>query len=415
MVDCRCHVRSASEPPNDSPFANRPQLALRRRASVDTSSTVPMTPPPPEPDPPSAPTAGIRLKTDIVVIGAGQAGLSAAYHLKRLGLPPNRGFIVLDHSPAPGGAWQFRWPSLTLSTVNRIHDLPGMRLADAVDTHATEVQAAVAVPQYFAAYEKAFELPVYRPVHVNVVCSRGDRLIVESDRFDVSARGIINATGTWEAPYIPQYPGANRFVGRQLHTKDYRTAEEFVGQHVVIVGGGISAIQLLDEISRVTSTTWVTRRPPEFRDGPFDEEAGRAAVKLVEERVRRGLPPRSVVSVTGIPITPAIEAMRARGALKRLPMFSDIVEDGVRWPDGTVVHADVILWCTGFRSALDHLAPLQLREPDGGIIMTGRLATQVAKDPRVHLVGYGPSASTIGANRAGSAAAIELTGFLALR
>jgi len=68
----------------------------------------------------------------------------------------------------------------------------------------------------------------------------------------------------------------------------------------------------------------------------------------------------------------------------------------------------VILWCTGFRSALDHLAPLMLRdESTGGIAMTGRLA-QVAKDPRVHLVGYGPSASTIGANRAGQAAARAL-------
>jgi cation diffusion facilitator CzcD-associated flavoprotein CzcO len=183
---------------------------------------------------------------------------------------------------------------------------------------------------------------------------------------------------------------------------------------VVIVGGGISAIQLLDEISRVTTTTWVTRRPPEFRAGPFDEAAGRAAVKLVEERVRRGLPPRSVVSVTGLPVTPRVEAMRARGVLKRLPMFSDIVEEGVRWPDGTVVRADVILWCTGFRSSLDHHAPQDLRGPDGGIVMTGRLATQVAKDPRVHLVGYGPSASTIGANRAGAAAASELLAYLGL-
>lgn len=368
----------------------------------------------PEPDPPSAPAAALRLKTDIVVIGAGQAGLSSAYYLKRLGLAPVRGFVVLDQSAAAGGAWQFRWPSLTLSTVNRIHDLPGMRFADAVDTDAKEVQAAVAVPRYFAAYEKAFELPVYRPVKVTVVCDRGDRLIVESDRFDVSTRGIINATGTWEKPYIPEYPGADRFLGRQLHTKDFRTADEFQGKHVVVVGAGISAIQLLDEISHVTTTTWVTRRPPEFRAGPFDEEAGRAAVKLVEDRVRRGLPPQSVVSVTGLPITPRIEAMRERGVLKRLPMFSDIVEDGVRWPDGTVVHADVILWCTGFRSALDHLAPLQLREPNGGIVMTGRLATQVAKDPRIHLVGYGPSASTIGANRAGAAAASELMGYLGL-
>ena len=93
-------------------------------------------------------------------------------------------------------------------------------------------------------------------------------------------------------------------------------------------------------------------------------------------------------------------------------MFSEITETGVRWADGTERRADVILWCTGFRSSLDHLAPLRLRGPGGGITMTGRLATQVAGDARVHLVGYGPSASTIGANRAGRAAARELTQFL---
>jgi len=87
---------------------------------------------------------------DVAVIGAGQAGLSAAYHLKRLGLRV-RELIVLDQSPRPGGAWQFRWPSLTLSTVNRIHDLPGMSLAESVPGDATDVEAAVAVPRYFAA------------------------------------------------------------------------------------------------------------------------------------------------------------------------------------------------------------------------------------------------------------------------
>jgi cation diffusion facilitator CzcD-associated flavoprotein CzcO len=230
----------------------------------------------------------------------------------------------------------------------------------------------------------------------------------------LSARGVINATGTWESPYIPDYPGAALFVGRQLHARDYRTAEEFRGRHVLVVGGGISAIQLLDEISRVTMTTWVTRRPPEFRDEPFTPERGRAAVALVEDRVRRGLPPGSVVSVTGLPVTPAIRAMRARGVLDRLPMFAEITEHGVRWADGTERQVDAILWCTGFRSSLDHLAPLQLREPGGGIVMTGRLATQVEKDPRLHLVGYGPSASTIGANRAGAAAARELVDFLGL-
>jgi thioredoxin reductase len=364
--------------------------------------------------PASAPPQGMAIKTEIVVIGAGQAGLSSAYHLRQRGLEAGRGFVVLDQSPDAGGAWQFRWPSLTLSTVNRVHDLPGMAFSDAVDTSNDTVEAAVAVPRYFAAYEQHFGLNVYRPVKVKVVCPRGERFRVETDRQTFSARGIINATGTWESPYIPDYPGRERFKGRQLHTRDYRTAAEFAGQHVVIVGGGISAIQLLNEISEVTTTTWVTRRPPLFRAGPFDQEAGRAAVKLVEDRVRQGLPPNSVVSVTGLPRSPLIEAMEARGVLKRLPMFSEITETGVRWDDGTEQRADVILWCTGFRSSLDHLAPLLLREPSGGILMGGRLATEVVKEPRIHLVGYGPSASTIGANRAGAAAASELLATLGI-
>lgn len=358
-----------------------------------------------------SPALRVALKTRVVVIGAGQAGLSSAYHLKQMGLAPGRDFIVLDQAPAPGGAWQYRWPSLTLSTVNRVHDLPGLSFAELAGGDDS-VQAAVAVPRYFAAYEERFGLNVLRPAAVSVVCDRGAWLRVESDRGVFSAEGLINATGTWEKPFIPEYPGAELFTGRQLHTRDYKSAQEFAGQHVLVVGGGISAIQLLDEISQVTQTSWVTRTPPRFRDGPFDADAGRAAVALVEERVRQGLPPGSVVSVTGLPVTPAIEAARARGVLNRQPMFDEITPTGVRWADGKTLDVDVILWCTGFRSALDHLAPLQLREPSGGIVMSGRLATQVERDKRIHLVGYGPSASTIGANRAGSAAAKELMAFL---
>jgi RNA polymerase sigma factor (sigma-70 family) len=79
--------------------------------------------------------------------------------------------------------------------------------------------------------------------------------------------------------------------------------------------------------------------------------------------------------------------------------------DGVRWADGTAEPADAVLWATGFRAALDHLAPLHLRAPGGGIALDG---TQVLGEPRLHLVGYGPSASTVGATRAGRAAAVAL-------
>ncbi|WP_040686487.1 NAD(P)-binding domain-containing protein [Nocardia vinacea] len=369
----------------------------------------------------------------ILVIGAGQAGLSAGYHLQRLGLRPERDFLIVDHAPGPGGAWQFRWPSLTLTTVNRVHDLPGMSFAETLPPDSDAVSAATAVPRYYELYEKRFDLRVRRPVSVTVVCDRntdgspcaagpdlaagrGTTLNVETDTAGtIRVRGLINGTGTWEHPFIPHYPGAETFTGRQLHTHDYRTADEFAGKHVVVVGGGVSAVQLLDEISQVTTTTWVTRREPTFRDAPFAEEHGRAAVAIVEDRVRHGLPPGSVVSVTGLRLDDRLRAAQARGALQRHPMFASIEPDGVRWPDGSFQHADVILWATGFRSALDHLAPLRLRGPGGGITMTGRLATQVAVDPRIHLIGYGPSASTIGANRAGRAAAQELTAHLGLR
>ncbi len=347
-------------------------------------------------------------EVDVVVIGAGQAGLSTAWALRRQGLEPGSGFVVLDADEAPGGAWQHRWPSLTLDGTHRVHDLPGLPFRPGAD----DPRAAEAVPAYYAEYERSFDLPVLRPVRVHAVRrTDDDRFRVETDGGTWTARAVVNATGTWTRPFVPRYPGQDTFRGRQLHTVDYRSAEEFRGQHVVVVGGGASATQLLGEISRVTSTTWVTRRPPVWRDGPFDEETGRRAVALVEEAVREGRRPGSVVGVTGLlTSTPYIRDGLDRGVLERLPMFDRITPDGVAWDSAVgsaarAVRADVILWATGFRAAVTHLAPLHLRGTGGGIRMDG---TAVAGEPRLHLVGYGPSASTIGANRAGQSAARAL-------
>jgi cation diffusion facilitator CzcD-associated flavoprotein CzcO len=353
--------------------------------------------------------AGIGREVDVVVIGAGQAGLSAAFHLRRRGFTPDRGaertFVVLDAEDAPGGAWRHRWASLRMRTVNGIHELPGFPVPPA----DPEASARDVLPPYFAAYEERFDLRVRRPVVVTAVRREDDaphgRLRVETGDGVWSARYVINATGTWRKPFWPRYPGQERYRGRQLHVADYVSAEEFAGQRVLVVGAGISAVQLLDEISRVAETVWMTRREPQWVEDDFDIPARVAAIAGVEERVRRGLPPGSVISVTGMHWTPWAREAQARGVLVRHPMFESVEEEGVRMPDGTFLAADAILWATGFRAALDHLAPLRLRLPGGGIRVDRSRATD---EPRLFLVGYGPSASTIGANRAGRGVVAEI-------
>jgi len=341
----------------------------------------------------------------VAVIGAGQAGLSSGYFLQRAGFQPGSGLVVLDANSGPGGAWQHRWRSLRFSDAHRLYPLPGSPLEPAdVSRPAAEI-----VTEYYGRFEQRFDLRVHRPVRVRAVRREADRLRLETSAGTWSARAVVNATGTWTKPFWPAYPGAATFRGRQLHTADYQRPQEFAGRHVVIVGGGNSAVQLLAEISTWTTTTWVTRREPVWAQGPFDESAGREAVAQVEQTVRAGRPPASVVSVTGLGLTPAVAAARERGVLRRRPMFERITPTGVSWANGESTRADVILWCTGFRAALDHLAPLHLRERGGGIRVNG---SQVEADPRIHLIGYGPSASTIGANRAARVAARQLRDLL---
>ncbi|WP_323741479.1 NAD(P)-binding domain-containing protein [Pseudoclavibacter sp. VKM Ac-2867] len=354
----------------------------------------------------------------VVVIGAGQAGLSAGFHLSRRGFASaldepdaEHTFVLLDANPKPGGAWQHRWESLTMATVNGIFDLPTFaRTPGSEDEPSRD-----AVPRYFAEFERAKPLPILRPVRVLEVSRADDdpqgALLVATDgagRWRADA--IINATGTWNNPLLPSIPGQDSFRGTQLHTRDYVSASAFKGQRVAVVGGGISAVQQLEEISRGAQTFWYTRREPVFLENGFNPEVeGRSTIAKVTADVEAGEPSSSVVSYTGLGWSPYAVAARDRGALERRPMFTAIEPDGVREADGSFTPVDAILWATGFRADLAHLDGLGLRNTRGGITMRG---TQVADEPRIHLIGFGPSQSTVGANRAGRDAvrAIEKLG-----
>ncbi|MGL4340344.1 MAG: NAD(P)-binding domain-containing protein [Rhodoglobus sp.] len=343
--------------------------------------------------------------TSVVVIGAGQAGLSVGYYLKRLGLDPGNDFVVLDRGPGTGGAWQFRWEALRIGSAHKINDLPGLdELGISFETADRNSPAKDVVADYYRRYEEHHGFQVVRPADVTAVENHDADLIVtlaDGDHVQqVTTETVVNATGTWGAPFIPWYPGLRSFLGKHVHTNDYVSAETFAGQSVVVVGGGTSAIGFLLELENVAgSTTWVSRRPIDFlEDGGLNLEARVEAVRLQDEAARAGRALPSIVSGTGVPRTRKIQAGIERGVLTPHAMFSSIEPEGVRWSDGTFHKTDAIIWSTGFRPELRHLAPLRLREKDGGMSVASGVALA---DSRIFFAGYGPQASTIGANRAG--------------
>lgn len=349
--------------------------------------------------------ASVKTDTSVVVIGAGQAGLSVSYYLKRLGLDPGNDFVVLDRGPLTGGAWQLRWEALRIGSAHKINDLPGQdALGLSFETADRQAPAKDVVADYYRRYEEFYDLKVVRPAEVTGVANHGTDLevsfLLDGAKKSLTTITVVNATGTWGAPFIPSYPGLKSFKGKHVHTSDYVSAEQFRGQSVIVVGGGTSAIGFLLELEGIASeVTWVSRRPIDFLDeSEVNVEARLEAVRKQDEAARAGRALPSIVSGTGVPRTRRIQAAIERGVLKPRPIFASIEPDGVRWADGAAMKADAIIWATGFRPELRHLAPLKLREKEGGVVVAQGASW---KDPRIFFAGYGPQASTIGANRAG--------------
>lgn len=345
---------------------------------------------------------------DVVVIGGGQSGLAAGYHLRRLRLD----FVILDAQPRAGGAWQHAWDSLRLFSPAAYSSLPGRLMPPQA---GQEYPDAGHVVDYLTDYELRYDLPVHRPVRVHAVRRDGTRLRVETDNGAWSARTVVSATGTWWRPFVPAVPGMNVFTGRQLHTSDYRTPADFSGRRVVVVGGGNSGAQIAADLASSTELTWVTSRHPRFLSDDID---GRALFDAATAR-RRALDAGradtgGVASLGDIVAVPPVRDARDAGLLKAQPMFTRLTADSAEWSDGTHTRIDAVIWCTGFRPALSHLAPLALRGPRGHISTNG---TRAVGEPRLHLLGYGDwtgpaSATLIGVGRPTRDAAREIATLL---
>lgn len=341
--------------------------------------------------------------TDVLIVGAGQAGLATAYFLRRTGLR----FVLLDQEGGAGGAWRHAWPSLQLFSPAPWSSLPGWRIPLSPETYPTRDQ----IIDYLGAYETRYELPIERPTTVTAIFPEPNGYRVETDHGPRSARAVVSATGTWSAPYVPTYPDQERFEGRQLHSAQYTGPETFAGQRLLVIGGGNSGAQILAEVSQVAQASWVTPQPPTFLPDDVDGRVlfERATARWeVQQGLRVDAPPPG--GLGDIVMLPPVKAARERGVLKAIRPFVRFTATGVVWPDGTESAVDAVIWCTGFRPALQHLAPLGVLQVDGKVAVEG--ASSI-KSPGLWLVGYGDwtgfaSATLVGVMRSARQAAQEI-------
>jgi putative flavoprotein involved in K+ transport len=308
---------------------------------------------------------------DALVIGAGQAGLAAGYHLRRAGLS----FAILEAGEEPGGSWPGYYESLTLFSPSRYSGLPGMPFPGQPERYPTRDE----VVAYLRRYAEAFGLPVLTGEHVLRAerAGAGFRVLTAAGG-EHRARTLIAATGSFARPHRPQFPGQGAFRGRILHVAEYRNVEPFRGNRVVVVGAGNSAVQIAHELAAVASTTLATRAPLRFEPQTI---LGRDVHFWLSVSGLDRLPLGLLFDVSepgGVVDDGTYSAAVHLGRPDRRPVFSRFTESGVLWDDEREDQVDAVLLATGYRPNLDYLRPLGVLREDGRPYQRAGIARSVA-------------------------------------
>ena len=315
---------------------------------------------------------------DTLVIGGGQAGLSMAYFLNRQKLD----YLVLDDQKIAGGSWLQTWDSLRLFSPVEYSSLSGWMMPKGPDVYPTKTEFI----SYLEQYEKRYTIPIQRNTTVKEVIKDDDLFEVITNQGKFYCKTLVSATGTAKQPFIPLYKNVDQFSGKQIHSVDYRNANDLHGLKVLIIGGGNSGAQVLAEVSKVAHTQWVTTKEPHFLPDDID---GRYLFAEANKKFY-GQPTENEaldqnVSLANIVMIDSVKEARNRNVLHSKRPFHSFYNNGVIWPDNTKEPFDAVIWCTGFKANIDHLKSLN-------IIQNNKIETQYTrsiKEPLLWLVGYG--------------------------
>jgi thioredoxin reductase len=342
---------------------------------------------------------------DVVVIGGGQSGLAVGYYLRRSGLS----FIILDAEEQAGGSWQHAWKSLRLFSPAQWSSLPGIVMPGGSSYYPTRDEAI----SYIKGYEEKYKLPVKRSVEVFQVSKHENGFNIETSDGIYISKALVSSTGSFRNPYVPDIPGNDLFKGQIIHSSEYQSSENFIGQRVAIIGEGNSGAQILAEVSLVAETVWITQKEPRFLPDHID---GRYLFDAATQMYRAKMQGRSYQppSLGDIVMVPSVQDARERQVLKSLPAFKRFGTGSLIWDDGHEEKVNAVIFCTGFKPSLNHLIPLNIVTADGKVATEETKATAIEG---IWMIGYGnwtgfASATLIGVGRSAKKTADEIQAFI---
>lgn len=305
----------------------------------------------------------------LTVIGAGQAGLAAAWAARRRGVRP----LVLEAADQPGGSWPRYYDSLILFSPARFSTLPGRAMPGDPERYPARDE----VVAYLRDYASRLDADLRCGSRVErVERDRGGFVLTTEDGSPVRSAAVVSATGGFTRPYLPALPGLAGFTGTVLHTAQYRAPEPFAGQRVVVVGGGNSGVQIAAEVAGVARVSLATRAPVAWANQrPLGKD-------IHWWFTRSGLDAAPLGEVWAKGPTLVNDDGRYRAAFgtgnpDRRELFTGLDGAKVTWDDGTAEEVDTLILATGYRPAVTHLAPVGALDAQGRPLHRGGVSTTV--------------------------------------
>jgi putative flavoprotein involved in K+ transport len=296
---------------------------------------------------------------EVVVVGAGQAGLAMGYFLARQG----RSFVILDAADSIGAAWRTRWDSLTLFTPRRYSGLPGLPFPGDPEGYPTRDE----VITYLKQYAQTFDLPIELNSRARRLSSDDGRFHLEVDREAITADQVVVATGPFQMPFVPEFASRLAPDVLQVHSTEYRRPSDVPEGTVLVVGGGNTGFQTAKELASTHKVCLAVGS----RQTPLPQRLfGRdlfwwltktgVLKKTVESRLGRKLRDRDTL------IGSSPRELRRRYGVELKPRAEDASGRVVRFEDGSEREVDALIWATGYRPDYSWIE-LPVFDPNGRV------------------------------------------------